>query len=114
MIPDLKTTNKVFAVLQLISIIVFVLLCVKLESEKTKFEDKKEFQTYLDHQQATIDSVLNKIKVLESNKVSLYREYNKTNLKYDTIQIVIDSMPSIDGTKLLLSISRELTSKGIE
>jgi hypothetical protein len=55
-----------------------------------------------------------KIDSLDLLKKEHITYYKYTKLKYDTIQISIDTMPGIDGTKFLLSISRQLTSKGIE
>ena len=55
-----------------------------------------------------------KIDSLDLLKKEQYNIYYKTKLKYDTIQINIDTMPNVDATKFLLSISRQLTVKGIE
>lgn len=55
-----------------------------------------------------------KIDSLQHIKHEEYFRYEKITLKYDTIQIAIDTMPNIEGTKYLLTISRQLTAKGIE
>lgn len=75
--------------------------------------DPKLF-TYLDSVRKSTDALLNKVDSLERVKTNVYKEITKIKLRYDTVQIAIDTMPDIEGTKLLLSISRQLTTKGIE
>lgn len=69
---------------------------------------------YLDsiHEENTI--LKYKIDSLDLLKKEQYYVYYKTKLKYDTIQINIDTMHDVNATKFLLSISRQLTTKGIE
>lgn len=68
-----------------------------------------------------IDSLNNANKILFSkldslhlNKKERIKVYHTTTLKYDTLKILVDSMPPIDATLFLLSKSRQLTNKGIE
>lgn len=76
--------------------------------------DEEKFMAYLDSMNKRNEIMFNKIDSLSTVKHDQYRLYEQINLKYDTIQVAIDTMPDIDGTKLLLSISRQLTSKGVE
>jgi GTP-binding protein EngB required for normal cell division len=69
---------------------------------------------YLDSMNKRNKQLFNKVDSLQKVNLNIYKEYTKVNLKYDTVQIAIDTMPNIEGTKLLLSISRQLTAKGIE
>lgn len=69
---------------------------------------------YLDSINQKNELLYAKVDSLQTVKTNLYKEYTKVKLKYDTIQIAIDTMPDLEGTKLLLSISRQLTAKGIE
>ena len=74
----------------------------------------KEITNYLDSLNKKNELLYAKVDSLQKVKTELYKEYTKTKIKYDTIQIAIDTMPDLEGTKLLLSISRQLTAKGIE
>lgn len=76
--------------------------------------DEEKFMAYLDSMNKRNEIMFNKIDSLSTVKHDQYRLYEQINLKYDTIQVAIDTMPDIEGTKLLLSISRQLTSKGVE
>jgi len=76
--------------------------------------NEEKFMAYLDSMNKRNEIMFNKIDSLSTVKHDQYRLYEQINLKYDTIQVAIDTMPDIDGTKLLLSISRQLTSKGVE
>jgi hypothetical protein len=60
------------------------------------------------------ESFLSRVDSLSTLKHEQFSYYEKINLKYDTIQIALDTMPDIDGTKFLLTISRQLTAKGVE
>ncbi len=80
---------------------------------KPSTTDPKIF-TYLDSVRKSTDALLNKVDSLERVKTNVYKEITKIKLRYDTVQIAIDTMPDIEGTKLLLSISRQLTAKGVE
>jgi hypothetical protein len=58
--------------------------------------------------------LFSKLDSLDLNKKEKIKVYHTTTLKYDTLKILVDSMPPIDATLFLLSKSRQLTSKGIE
>ena len=73
-----------------------------------------ELVKYLDSLMLTNNKLLNKVDSLASIKIEKYKTYEKINLKYDTIHIHIDTMPSIEATKFLLSISRQLSAQGVE
>jgi hypothetical protein len=75
---------------------------------------QEKFMAYLDSINQQNKLMFNKLDSLTLVKKEQLRIYEKINLKYDTIQIAIDTMPDLEGTKLLLSISRQLTSKGVE
>lgn len=75
---------------------------------------KEEIVKYLDSLNKQNELLYAKVDSLQKVKTELYKEYHKVKLKYDTIQIAIDTMPDIEGTKFLLSVSRQLTIKGIE
>jgi hypothetical protein len=76
--------------------------------------DEEKFMAYLDSMNKRNELMFNKLDSLGTVKHDQYRLYEQINLKYDTIQVAIDTMPDIDGTKLLLTISRQLTAKGVE
>ena len=95
----------------LLLLIVVLLLWVKTIPNNTA-EDK--FISYIDSIEKRNQSLFNKIDSLSTLKHEQFSYYEKINLKYDTIQIAIDTMPNIEGTKYLLTISRQLTSKGVE
>lgn len=107
--------NKLEAVL----IGILLLSVLYLLWERQAFPSKPEnydskFIAYMDSMDRRNKLLFNKIDSLQKEKVTLYKEYTKVKLKYDTIQIAIDTMPDLEGTKLLLSISRQLTAKGVE
>jgi hypothetical protein len=58
--------------------------------------------------------LFSKLDSLDLNKKERIKVYHTTTLKYDTLKILVDSMPPIDATLFLLSKSRQLTNKGIE
>jgi hypothetical protein len=76
--------------------------------------EQEKFMAYLDSMNQQNKLMFNKLDSLTLVKKEQLRIYEEINLKYDTIQISIDTMPDFEGTKLLLSISRQLTSKGVE
>jgi predicted signal transduction protein with EAL and GGDEF domain len=76
--------------------------------------DSQKILNYLDSMDKRNKELYKKVDSLQTVKKDLYREYTKVKLKYDTIKITIDSIGDVAGTKLLLSISRQLTAKGIE
>jgi hypothetical protein len=75
---------------------------------------ESKFLSYLDSMNKKTDILFDKVDSLQKVKTNLYKEYTQVKLKYDTIQIAVDTMPNLEGTKFLLSISRQLTAKGIE
>jgi len=81
-------------------------------STSTGYEGK--LVPYIDSIDKRNKLLFSKIDSLQKEKVTLYKEYTKVKLKYDTIQIALDTMPDLEGTKLLLTISRQLTAKGVE
>ena len=99
------------ALLNVIFICVIAYLVFKDYSEE---KETNQVLHFIDSIDKTNDTYFKKIDSLEHIKHEEYRTYEKINLKYDTIQITIDTMPDIEGTKYLLTISRQLTAKGIE
>ena len=77
-------------------------------------QDDTRLLLYLDSVNKKNELLFAKVDSLQKVKTQLYKEYRKAKLKYDTIQIAIDTMPDLEGTKLLFSISRQLTAKGVE
>jgi hypothetical protein len=69
---------------------------------------------YLDSLNNQNKILLSRIDSLDLNKKERILTYHTLKYKYDTIKIIIDSMPPMDATLFLLSKSRQLTSKGIE
>jgi len=99
----------------LIIILLFVIALLLWNNFRlTNSHDEEKFMSYLDSMNKRNQVMFNKIDSLSTVKHDQYRLYEQLNLKYDTIQVAIDTMPDIDGTKLLLSISRQLTAKGVE
>jgi hypothetical protein len=76
--------------------------------------NEEKFMAYMDSMQKRNEVMFSKVDSLNTLKHEQFSYYEKINLKYDTIQIALDTMPDIDGTKYLLTISRQLTAKGIE
>lgn len=76
--------------------------------------DQSKVLEYLDSMAKQQALMYSKIDSLDRLRHEEFVRYEQINLKYDTIQIAIDTMPDIDGTKLLLTISRQLTAKGVE
>ena len=98
--------------LNILFIIVIAYLLFKYEYVQEK--DTNQVLSFIDSIDKANDIYFKKIDSLEYVKHKEYRTYEKIKLKYDTIQIAIDTMPDINGTKYLLSISRQLTAKGVE
>lgn len=73
-----------------------------------------EIIKYLDSIHQSNKVFYKKIDSLQTVKTDQFNIYNKIKIKYDTIRTNIDTMPSLEATKFLLSISRQLTAKGIE
>jgi len=76
--------------------------------------NEEKFMAYMDSMEKRNETFLSRVDSLSTLKHEQFSYYEKINLKYDTIQIALDTMPDIDGTKYLLTISRQLTAKGIE
>jgi hypothetical protein len=109
----MKNSNTVYlSIIILLSAAVAYLLWEKNTLQERAYESK--FLSYLDSMNTRNELLFSKVDSLQHVKTQLYSEYTKVKLKYDTVQIAIDTMPDLEGTKLLLSISRQLTSKGIE
>lgn len=93
---------------------IIVLLTYIICKADSNHVGNREVKNYLDSFNKRNELLYAKVDSLQKVKTNLYKEYTKTKTKYDTVQIAIDTMPSLDATKLLLSISRQLTAKGIE
>ena len=76
--------------------------------------NEEKFMAYIDSMETRNEVMFSRVDSLNTLKHEQFSYYEKINLKDDTIQIAIDTMPDIDGTKLLLTISRQLTAKGVE
>lgn len=98
--------------LNILFIIIIAYLLFKYEYVQER--DTNKVLSFIDSIDKANSIYFKKIDSLEYVKYKEYRTYEKIKLKYDTIQISIDTMPNINGTKYLLSISRQLTAKGIE
>jgi len=76
--------------------------------------EKNKVVEYLDSINAQNKILFSKLDSLALSKHEKITIYHKTTLKYDTLKIIVDSMPPLDATLFLLSKSRYLTNKGIE
>jgi len=97
-----------------LNIILLGVIAYLLFKDYSEEQETNQVLSFIDSIDKANDTYFEKIDSLEHIKHEEYRTYEKINLKYDTIQIAIDTMPNIDGTKYLLTISRQLTAKGIE
>ena len=95
-------------------IFVLVIAYLLYKYEYVQEQDTNQVIAFIDSIDKANDTYFEKIDSLEHIKHEEYHNYEKITLKYDTIQIAIDTMPDIDGTKYLLTISRQLTAKGVE
>ena len=100
--------------LKLNFVLIFIIAYLLFKYEYVQEQDTNQVISFIDSIDKANDTYFEKIDSLEHIKHEEYHNYEKITLKYDTIQIAIDTMPDIDGTKLLLTISRQLTAKGIE
>lgn len=100
--------------LKLNFVLVFIIAYLLFKYEYVQEQDTNQVISFIDSIDKANDTYFEKIDSLEHIKHEEYHNYEKITLKYDTIQIAIDTMPDIDGTKLLLTISRQLTAKGVE
>lgn len=98
--------------LNVLFIVVIAYLLFKYEYVQER--DTNQVLSFIDSIDKANDTYFEKLDSLEHIKHEEYITYEKITLKYDTIQIAIDTMPDIDGTKYLLTISRQLTAKGVE
>ena len=107
------TSNKSNKATIIILLLVIALrLWNKFRISNSHNEDK--FMHFMDSMEKRNETYFSKIDSLSTLKHEQFSYYEKIKLKYDTIQIAIDTMPDIDGTKYLLTISRQLTAKGVE
>jgi hypothetical protein len=97
-----------------LNIILLGVIAYLLFKDYSEEQETNQVLSFIDSIDKANDTYFEKIDSLEHIKHEEYRTYEKINLKYDTIQIAIDTMPDLDGTKYLLTISRQLTAKGVE
>jgi hypothetical protein len=97
-----------------LNIILLGVIAYLLFKDYSEEQETNQVLSFIDSIDKANDTYFEKIDSLEHIKHEEYRTYEKINLKYDTIQIAIDTMPDLEGTKYLLTISRQLTAKGIE
>lgn len=117
-----KIFNAIFSLLQTkiytnvytILIVIGIYLYWNYSIQEAKEETTSNVLSYLDSIENKNKILFSKIDSLDLNKKEKLTIYHTTTLKYDTIKILIDSMPPLDATLFLLSKSRHLTSKGIE
>jgi len=95
-------------------IFVLVIIYLLYKYDYVQKVSNNQVITFIDSIDKANDIYFEKIDSLEHIKHEEYIRYEKITIKYDTIQIAIDTMPNIEGTKYLLTISRQLTAKGIE
>jgi hypothetical protein len=100
--------------LKLNFVLIFIVAYLLFKYEYVQEQDTNQVISFIDSIDKQNDTYFEKIDSLEHIKHEEYFRYEQITLKYDTIQIAIDTMPDIDGTKLLLTISRQLTAKGVE
>ncbi len=74
----------------------------------------RKFERRLDSIQAIEKMITHKIDSLNLTRTKLVTHYETTTLHYDTLRVVIDSMPDTEALYFLLSKSRQLTRKGVE
>lgn len=79
-------------------------------SDKTSQTVLKRLDSIEKHTNALIFKI-DSLDLLKKQQLTLYY---KTKWSYDTLKTIIDTMPPLDGTKLLLTKSRQLTNQGIE
>jgi hypothetical protein len=109
----MKNANNLYlTIIIFLSATLLYLLWERESINERAYESK--FIKYLDSMNSRNELLFAKVDSLQKVKTQLYSEYTKVKLKYDTVQIAIDTMPDLEGTKLLLSISRQLTAKGVE
>ena len=107
-----NASNLYLTIIIFLSATLLYLLWERESINERAYESK--FIKYLDSMNSRNELLFAKVDSLQQVKTQLYSEYTNVKLKYDTVQIAIDTMPDFEGTKLLLSISRQLTAKGVE
>jgi|694.fasta_scaffold00402_46 hypothetical protein len=104
--------NKIEAII--IGLLLIAVAFLLWERKSLDSGNEEKFMAYMDSMQKRNEVMFSKVDSLNTLKHEQFSYYEKINLKYDTIQIALDTMPDIDGTKFLLTISRQLTAKGVE
>jgi uncharacterized protein YxeA len=104
--------NKIEAVI--IGLLLIAVAFLLWERKSLDSGNEEKFMQYIDSMEKRNETFLSRVDSLSTLKHEQFSYYEKINLKYDTIQIALDTMPDIDGTKFLLTISRQLTAKGVE
>jgi uncharacterized protein YxeA len=104
--------NKIEAII--IGLLLIAVAFLLWERKSLDSGNEEKFMQYIDSMEKRNETFLSRVDSLSTLKHEQFSYYEKINLKYDTIQIALDTMPDIDGTKFLLTISRQLTAKGVE
>jgi hypothetical protein len=104
--------NKIEAII--IGLLLITVAFLLWERQSLSSGNEEKFMAYMDSMEKRNETFLSRVDSLSTLKHEQFSYYEKINLKYDTIQIALDTMPDIDGTKYLLTISRQLTAKGVE
>jgi len=105
--------TKIYTNVYTLIIIIVAIYLYHSNLEKVPVK-QNEVITFLDSIDKRNKVLFSKIDSLDLNKQEKLTVYHNTTLKYDTIKILVDSMPPIDATLFLLSKSRQLTNQGIE
>jgi hypothetical protein len=104
--------NKIEAII--IGLLLIAVAFLLWERKSLNSGNEEKFMAYMDSMEKRTEVMFSRVDSLNTLKHEQFSYYEKINLKYDTIQIALDTMPDIDGTKFLLTISRQLTAKGVE
>lgn len=106
----MSTTEKVF-------LLIIFLLATIIVWDRASYSAKNTDTVvikYLDSVISNNNKLLSKVDSLQKVRNDYYTVYNEITKKYDTVRINIDTLSPIEATKLLLSMSRQLTAKGVE
>lgn len=109
-----RVYTNVWTLLLILTAVVSIKYCSSSKTHIKEEETSVMFLKHLDSLEKRTNALISKIDSLDLNKKEKLTVYHKTTTKYDTIKIIIDSMPPLDATLFLLSKSRQLTNKGIE
>lgn len=110
-----RITTNLYTLIFISFLAYFVYSYISLDKDTKSGENtSNKVLNYLDSIDKRNKILFSKIDSLDLNKKEKLTVYNNTTLKYDTLKIMVDSMPPIDATIFLLSKSRQLTDKGIE